>query len=145
MAESISAENILGVLSIVSGGTGNSTGWSFKLGSFTHTSGATQSIAGIGFKPRLVVFFVSGAGDRSSTNSYGLDDGGNAMCVYGLRDSGGHYQTYSDTSYSIKLSSHDQNQFDIARISSLDTDGFTLTWSLDQLSATDTIIYLAFE
>jgi hypothetical protein len=117
----------------------------FHIGTFTRdltTSAGTQAVSGVGFQPRVVVFLATVSG--SSMLSIGFDDGTNAYCV---RD---QHQVTADTygpqsSYSIELvQGASYNPESYAKITTLGSDGFTLTWAKSGIaSGTATIYYLA--
>lgn len=112
-----------------------------KIGTFTRTQDAAdgnQAITGVGFTPKAVLFFggVSGAESRS----IGVDDGTNHY-VDVVATTAAHV---NDTSYSIKTL--DNGSWDEkGRITSMDSDGFTIAWTKggSPVSATITIFYLA--
>jgi hypothetical protein len=97
-----------------------------KIGTFARTlsdADGTQAISGIGFKPSHVIFL--GAIDDSKTYSIGFDDGTSRLAVYSndynIADTWGAGTTISIELINVSGESH-------ATITTLGSDGFTLTW-----------------
>ncbi len=86
----------------------------------TATASGTQAITGVGFKPNYVIFFVSYFGGASST--VGFDNGTDHTQIYYL---GSFVVAYGQ---SILVGS-DVGNYNTAYITTIGTDGFTLTWT----------------
>lgn len=106
----------------------NPAGILVKNGYFTHTMRTTTSsvVTGIGFKPRLLLFTSTIAGV-----SYVLSSGSyDPISLYGM-----NIATLSNTLMNANPSivvflGSDGATYDIATISNIGTDGFTLAWAL---------------
>lgn len=100
----------------------------FKIVNFTRdtsVASGTQAVTGVGFKPAAVIFIagVSGGGIRAS---FGFDNLTAAQSIYSL-GSAGNFNP--DSSNSIGLVSVLNTDYVLGKISSLDSDGFTVTWT----------------
>jgi len=97
-----------------------------KIGTLTRNSAGAQAVTGVGFVPKVVIFFAQGSGGSYSIASMGLDNGVSPEAVVFV----GNSQTTAHTeAYSIYVS-QDLSNYIVAKITSLDADGFTLTWTL---------------
>lgn len=109
-----------------------------KFDSFTRdlsVAAGTQSITGVGFKPSKVIFI---SGMNGAFAGVGIDDG----TKHGLAGAGS-VPVVSGT-YSILVSDASFANSQQAYISSLDSDGFTLTWAKTGTpTSTQTVLYLA--
>lgn len=96
-----------------------------KTGSFTRSAGTTgtQAITGVGFSPKDLEFIC---GNTSNVSSWGFDTGGGASTSYSMANVANNMSLV--TGDSIYLDQGAGNQF-YAMVTSLDSDGFTLTWS----------------
>lgn len=111
------------------------------------TSDATgsQSITGVGGKPLIVIFSAADDAD-SNIFSDGWDDGTLRGCTYinnltllaTLLTVAGKSQTLSINVQTLGGAGHS------ASISSLDTDGFTLSWTKSGAGRNITVKYIAF-
>lgn len=112
-----------------SSGKGIDGGLRFKTEDFTHDISVTgaQAITGVGFKPSAVIFLANKATEALNT-SWGVDDGSvsNALALFDY-DATSHSSTNNNGS--IKLVTLAGVTEATAYISSMDSDGFTLTWS----------------
>lgn len=104
-------------------------GESGKVGSFTRDTalaGGTQSIDGVGFRPSRVIFFLAEASSTGEV-SWGLDALTTRFCLVdnsGIAANGyGYY-----TSYSL-ADNEGVGAAYLGKITSMDTDGFTITWT----------------
>jgi len=115
----------------------------FKAGSFTRdisTVSGTQAVTAVGFKPKAIVFL--GGINASHQISYGFTDGTSYMCVYDLIDVSLKYGV--NAGFCIGVVGATGSDLAIATISSLDSDGFTLSWTkTGSPTGTATIGYLA--
>ena len=94
----------------------------------------TQAITGVGFTPTVVIF----VSNLSPSGSIGMDDGTNHFLLAMTSNTG--YQGNAN-SIEIPISSSNISR---ASISSLDADGFTLTWTkAGSPTGVATIMYLA--
>ena len=112
-----------------------------KLGSFTRSMTANSgdvSYTGIGFRPSVLIFLSSLS---SASLSVGFDDGTLHYYV-DVKESTGYAE--SSTKSIILLQGTGTHQ--TAIIKTLDSDGFTLTWTKNGTpgAATGTVHYLAF-
>lgn len=117
----------LGHIKIGTGGSIDASGvyipTGFKIVSFAHDLSltGTQAITGVGFTPRAVIFV---AGNNDNKFSVGFDTGVNSVCLLSYGNNLytrhiGHSIVYSDQTSTESM----------GYISSLDADGFTVTWS----------------
>lgn len=114
------------------------------IGTFTRDislATGTQAVTGVGFTPTMVILLAAVVG--SSKQSLGFDDGTNHYTIHDNNPvSAGTYQ--KDALNSIKLVQDGSNYY-TGNISSLDADGFTVSWTkTGTLSGTADIYYLAF-
>lgn len=116
----------------------------FKVSSFTRDISltGTQAITGLGFSPKAVIFFatVESAVGRAS---WGMDDDAVGTCIvdYGAVTTD-TYVVAGSSSISMTIASGVEAY---GSISSLDADGFTLTWTkAGSPTGTAVIKYIAF-
>jgi hypothetical protein len=121
-------------------------------GVLTKRSGTgTQSVTGVGFTPKAVIFWwvnqtAHGLVNTGARVSFGFDDGTNAV---GTAHHSGDGLATTDSSRafnstnSLLLYDADQTVDSIGRIQSMDADGFTLNWTTAAGSANVLIQYLA--
>lgn len=103
------------------------SGGSFYTGSTTRnlvTASGTQAITGVGFRPKAV-FLIAGV---SGTNAFsaGFDNAVNSSSGYNQIAGGGLWSVSTPGSVSLITGLSDQQ---VASVSSMDIDGFTLNWS----------------
>lgn len=118
---------------------------SFKIGSFTRdmtTASGTQAVTGVAFKPRCVLFLASEG--SSAQASIGFDLAGSSRgTLYNNHVASADTWNRSGTSYSIFASQSGGASY-AGGVTSLDTDGFTVSWVKSGLpTGTLTIDYLA--
>jgi hypothetical protein len=91
------------------------------------TASGTQSVTGIGFKPKAANF--NSAVNGSNTISYGFDDGTTSESWISVIQ-GGLPTYYGESGNSIHYDPNggDANTYR-GKISSMDADGFTITWT----------------
>ncbi len=114
----------------------------FKVGSFTHdiSVAGTQTITGVGFKPSYVSFVA--AVPATKLYSTGMDDGTNAITIGTDANDGNQY---IDTPKSIYMINNIVTAVSQAHITTLGSDGFTITWNIGGTpTGTATIIYTAY-
>lgn len=118
------------------------------VGSFTRDkalASGNQAVEGLGFKPRVVIFFM--AYSSAPEASWGLDDGSisaNSGCVADDFNVTPNSYVVADT-YSIYARSGGGANYR-GYISSLDVDGFTITWNrILTPTGTITIQYIAYK
>jgi len=113
----------------------------FKVGSFTRdvsTASGNQSVTGVGFKPKAVIFMgtnISGA--NNTMGGWGYGDG---TTLGGIETNlGGFFSGNAAAGDNIS------NYSVITAIASFDSDGFTVSWTKvgSPTSSTGTIYYLA--
>lgn len=102
----------------------------------------TQAVTGVGFQPDVVIFEgVAGGYAGKTSHSHGFDDGTNHECnlITVQINAGSH-----SSGYSIFLL-EDGSNYQRAYISSMDADGFTLTWDKQGSPASGTgyVTYMA--
>ena len=115
------------------------------VGSFTRdttVASGTQAVTGVGFQPSAVIFFM--AQGSATEMSIGLDSGTTSLAVYDT------FPDAADTyGISTTLSIFDfqaGGTFYQGEVTSLGTDGFTITWTRTGAPAgTLTINYMAFD
>lgn len=107
-------------------GNANEYASGMKIGTFTRDISVTgaQAISGVGFKPSFVIFLTTIAG--IATFSIGFDSGALAYCCY-YGYSGGTAWSY-DAGNSLRRDTG-AGVFAKAEITTLGSDGFTLTWA----------------
>ena len=113
-----------------------------KIGSFTRdltAAGGTQAITGVGFTPKAIIFLSSNAAG-AGYGTIGFDNGT-------LTHSLGIYNTvgsFALTAFSIVIGA-DASNYQSAKVTTLGTDGFTVTWNakVGTPTGTGTIFYLA--
>jgi len=120
------------------------------VGTFTRsttTATGTQEITGIGFTPKVIIFHAcihNGVGK----NSWGLDDNVTNICIWD------NYQTTANTyaaseAASIRIRQGGSSAYEYyGTISTLDVDGFTISWTKGASSPngeTITVNYIAFK
>lgn len=122
-------------------GTPLAGGLTVKTGSFTRaltTASGTQAITGVGFTPKAVIFL--GVRDGGLLDTKGFDTGVAANCILQGYDS----NQFLGAAYSIYFYHGSGVDRQRALITSLDADGFTLTWTKDgSPTGTGTMLYLA--
>ncbi len=117
----------------------------FKVGSFTRdtaTATGTQAVTGVGFKPSSVIFSAN-IGTTAAASWSGFDDGTihTTMADYSF-GSADTYNVYTDRSIELIIAAGKEYS---GLISSMDSDGFTITWTKTSTpTGTATIIYMAF-
>lgn len=155
---SLTANNVLlgngtsGVLSVAPSTSGNvltsnGTTWAstaisntIKISSFTHDSSTTgaQSVTGVGFQPRSLIFFTSLGSSAVATT--GFDNGTTAEYTVTALST-----VAASTSNSI-AAIVDSSNLNQAKITSLIADGFTVTWSKTGTpTGTSTTLFMAFQ
>lgn len=115
-----------------------------KIGAFTRDmtlASGSQSITGLGFKPRAVIFFAGDPSSAADNAVIGFDDGSNPSGLVNLNAiSAGRWFAPAVSIYLLQGGGTSQT----ASISSLDSDGFTLGWTKTGApTGTMTIRYLA--
>lgn len=97
----------------------------------------TQAVTGVGFKPRAVILFSSVSG--TSAMSVGMSDGSGSQCMFdNYQNAANSYAVDSQYSVTALTGSSVLNQ---ASVSSLDSDGFTLSWTKTGSPTGTTTIY----
>jgi hypothetical protein len=130
---------------LTSGGSGAAPSWSTPAGvsvftgSFTRdltTASGSQAITGVGFVPKAVLFTMSvGGGARFS-------DGFDTQTARGSTYTNGSATFNADARSIVALTSG--SDFQYAQIATMDSDGFTLTWTkTGSPTGSATIKYLA--
>ena len=124
--------------------TANSSAMEVVVGQFTRDMTAASGdqevdITG-SFKPSSVIFF-GGENQTREMTLIGSDDGTNAQCIFNDATANGTYQL---ASASIWIEETNGANYYWGSISSLDSDGFTITWTkVGTPSGTATINYRA--
>jgi hypothetical protein len=120
----------------------------FKKGSFTKSTGAapvSQSVTGVGFQPKVVIFFSTGQAavgtDINAMAGYGFATGSaNERAIAIAQDdadtSGDPNARQSQTRTIIVLHPDAPELRAEAELTSFDADGFTLNWTTNDASAT---------
>jgi len=96
------------------------------VGTGTRNVAGDQAIIGLGFKPKVVIFFAKAEGGANQIQSSGFDDGTNHRCVFLIGSSVDVNETDLFSIYGYKVVGDQLYGY----ISSLDADGFTITWAL---------------
>ena len=101
----------------------------YAMGSFTwDTSTGTQAITGVGFTPRLVLFFSTGFAASATvlTHGFGTDDGTNRRSTSERVSAASQYRSKSAT-YSMRLLESDSTTAGVeGYVQSMDSGGFTI-------------------
>lgn len=110
-----------------------------KIGTFTRsmtTVGGDVSITGVGFKPSIVILLSC----LSSTSmTIGFDDATTHLCIINCNSGSNYYYTYASIMLWYAVSNYQSSI-----LKSLDSDGFTLTWTkTGSPTGTGIIYYLA--
>jgi hypothetical protein len=115
----------------------------FKVGSFTRdtsTATGTQAITGVGFVPRLVLFFASDTSNAHSV-SIGVDEGTVPQCLTDYNASSAN--TWAQITNAIRLIQAAGIDYR-GNIQSMDADGFTISWTkVGAKTGAATISYIA--
>lgn len=114
----------------------------FKVGSFTRDislASGTQAVTGVGFSPKAL-FFIANVDSLSTKPSVGVDDATTAG-GWGIRSTFSAVD-YSANSIIFRTATSDDY---LGKLSSLDSDGFTITWTkTGSPTGTATIVYIAY-
>lgn len=109
-----------------------------------HLSVATTAVTGLGFQPKLVLFFGVGISgdpgtDDASGRLYGaFDNSGRMWSGFATYDNGAGGGGYLSTINTDGLSCIVTPRGSLASLASLDSDGFTLSW--DEIGASDSAV-----
>lgn len=116
---------------------------SYKIGSFSRdvsTATGTQAVTGVGFQPRLLVL-LSNLGSSPATGA-SFTDGTNHGLIYNQHAFSANSWANSSTNI-VTIEQGSGNQYNGA-LSSLDSDGFTISWTkTGSPTGTATIYFLA--
>jgi len=127
----------------VTGGSGLLT----KAGSFTRlmsTASGNVSYTGVGFQPKLVLFFPAGATSTKSMIGFGWDNGSARKFLSIYEGAAPAASLINDQAFHIVHDDGSNIYESYATVASLDSDGFTLAWTRSSsVSQTETIYYLA--
>lgn len=119
----------------------------FKIGSFTRnmtTASGTQAVTGVGFVPRLLVFLAAKSSGIDYSGSVGFDDGTSKFCIATYLYAGAYMAWTNSAAASILYPNAPGVTQYAGYASSLDADGFTITWTRTGApSGTLTTYYLA--
>jgi len=108
------------------------------IGTFSRGSAGAQSITGLGFVPKIIILFAYSADISVEVYSHGFDNVASHYCMYKMGDGVGEY---GSAIRSIVVANGAAN-FIRGYVSSMDADGFTVTWDLTG-AATANVYYLA--
>ena len=116
-------------------GTGIEWARGINVITFTHdlSVSGTQAVTGVGFKP-FALFFIGGTGTAGEV-SIGYDNNTTRGCT---KQWPGDKDFYPNTAYSIVMTDAVGNETS-GKITSLDTDGFTITWTKTSGAKTGTV------
>jgi len=111
-----------------------------KIGYFTRNAGGSQSVTGVGFKPKAVIFFAVSEGVAPSylEASWGFDDGTVHHCTYNRGDAVSPLMLDTES----VVAWDDDTSILVGHITSMDADGFTMAWTLTGARSVD-VVYLA--
>ncbi len=99
----------------------------FKMGTFSRnmtTASGDQAITGVGFQPSAVLVIAADAG--TAAFSIGFSDGSSEGHLFDAHNNSAN--TWDASSGSIYMATGSNNDYS-GSISSLDSDGFTITWT----------------
>jgi len=100
--------------------------YKIAVGNFNRSTSGAQAITGLGFVPRIVIFFAVGIGTANLAFSNGNDNGVQHQCSMSRPANPDMYYDYTKSIHVIKDGTNYINGY----ISSMDADGFTITWAL---------------
>jgi len=96
------------------------------IGYFEQGDATDRVITGLGFRPKIVIFFNAGTGGTQEIFSSGFDNGTLAMCIYKR----GHESVCANSYTRSILSMVDAANYLMGSISAISDDGFTVSWDL---------------
>jgi len=108
------------------------------MGTFTRNAGGSQSVTGVGFCPKIVIFLAKSTGGTYQIASWGFDTGANR---YSLRFIGSSVSALLSP-YESAFMAIDPSNYLCGHITSMDADGFTIAWELVG-AVTGDVIWLA--
>lgn len=115
--------------------SGDRVEWSDKglapfIGSLTGSGTSSQSVTGVGFRPRMVEFrYEHATGSGSIQQSHGWDDGSTVRGVAFRTSTTGDYRIASTAESLIQMSNNSTTATGLGHISSMDSDGFSISWT----------------
>lgn len=116
-----------------------------RVGSFTTRNGTgSQSVTGVGVRPKAVILF-QGRGDTTySTISFGASDGTNSFS-WGMGEIDGDVAgSFNQTSGVFRVVNNAGSTVTLATLTSFDSDGFTLNFTANATGG-ETASYIIFE
>jgi len=108
------------------------------IGTFSRGSAGAQAITGVGFVPKVVILLAAGCDAATEVFSNGVDNAASPRCNF----KGGAVATVYQSSVRSIVVQLDASNFIRGYITSMDADGFTVTWDLVG-GATAYVVYLA--
>ena len=119
-------------------GTGLEWAKGFKMGTFTRAPGSGDiSYTGVGFKPSVIIFLM-GIAAGNIMSSIGFDNGTSPYCLANYHNVTAEQWIASlKAIYSLESGSNTTEAF----VKSLDSDGFTLTWTAYGSPTTTMAVY----
>lgn len=107
------------------------------------TASGTQAVTGVGFQPTLVLFFYAVSGNAAW--GIGYDSGSSPKTVADAHNSSANTMATSNNSIRAIMGSAGVTEY-TGIISSMDADGFTITWTkTGSPTGTLSIFYIAFK
>lgn len=108
------------------------------LGSLARNAGGDQVTTGLGFSPKLIIFFATDGLTTEHNFSWGFDDGTTHNVIYFYDDKTGNDQNLSASILIRQAAGQSLAGF----VSAIGGDGFTITWTLVGARSVK-VIYLA--
>jgi len=97
-----------------------------KIGNSTRSTGGSQAITGVGFKPSVIILLARDATSVNNNWSVGFSNAGTDMCMT-MSNNG----TVTEDLFTISLNiRRDGTNVLSGQVVSRDSDGFTITWTL---------------
>jgi len=109
-----------------------------KIGSGNYNATGPQDITGVGFVPKIVIFFAYGLGGAGKIFSHGFDDSAVHRCVF----SAGHLTDISSSGAASMVVQIDGTNVIYGSIQFMLADGFRINWTLTG-TATAYFTYIA--
>jgi len=108
------------------------------IGRFLRDAAGNQAVTGLGFVPRVIIFFAVNLSFSTNITSDGVSNQTENRCFYHA----GHLTLMSESLNRCVWIQVDATNYIRGYVASLDADGFTVTWELTG-SVTAAVIYLA--
>jgi len=108
------------------------------IGNFSRGSAGNQAITGLGFAPKVIIFFATDTAGLADIQSHGFSNVSQNQCIYKYGDAATQYQSLIRCIIVARTAAN----FIRGYVASMDADGFTVTWDLTGAATAD-VTYLA--